>query len=83
MSLEQAGDRLEEGCTLIRELMEHSNALLPRELVVVLLNGHVSASNSYHAVISQLCNLLDLGAYEVSVISDANDWHEGAEDLSE
>ena len=63
--------------------MEHSNALLPRKLVVVLLNGHVSATDSHHAIISQLCNLLDLGAYEVSVISDANDWHESAEDLSE
>ena len=83
MFLEQAGDRLEEGCTLVGEFMEHPDALLPRELVIVLLYGHVATSNSYHAVIAQLCDLLNLRAYEVSVISDAYDWHEGAEDLGE
>ena len=83
MFLEQAGDRLEESITLVREFMEHPDALLPRELVIVLLYGHVAASHSHHTVIAQLCDLLYLRAYEVSVISDAYDWHEGAEDLGE
>ena len=83
MFLEQAGDRVEESCALVRKLMEDSYALLPREFVIVFLYGHISATDSHHAVVAQLCDLLYLCAYEVSVICDANDWHEGAEDLSE
>ena len=63
--------------------MEESYALFPRELIIVLLYGHVATTDPYHAVITQLRNLLNLRAYEVSGISDANDRHEGAEDLSE
>ena len=63
--------------------MEKSNALFPRELIIVLLYSHIAATDSYHTVIAQLRNLLDLRAYEISVISDANNRHEGAEDLSE